>query len=93
MADCSGLRERVKEEPGAKDESEGLQKQEEETPEDSDHFILCNDVYLTMFYVTTFLTDFQDGDCIKKWIVRRANLDALDKAVYLWFVQQRCKEP
>ena len=35
MADCSGLRERVKEEPGAKDESEGLQKQEEETPEDS----------------------------------------------------------
>ena len=37
MADCSGLRERVKEEPGAKDESEGLQKQEEETPEDSDH--------------------------------------------------------
>ena len=32
----------------------------------------------------TFLTDFQDGDCIKKKrIVRRANLDALDKAVYL----------
>ena len=42
----------------------------------------------------TFLTEIQDGDCIKKkWIVRRANLDALDKAVYLWFVQQRCKEP
>ena len=39
MADCSGLRERVKEEPGAKDESEGLQKQEEETPEDSDQLI------------------------------------------------------
>ena len=37
MADCSGLRERVKEEPGAKDESEGLQKQEEETPEDPNH--------------------------------------------------------
>ena len=42
----------------------------------------------------TFLTEIQDGDCIKKKrIVRRANLDALDKAVYLWFVQQRCKEP
>ena len=38
----------------------------------------------------TFLTEIQDGDCIKKKrIVRRANLDALDKAVYLWFVQQR----
>ena len=37
MADCSGLRERVKEEPGAKDEPAGLQKQEEETPEDSDY--------------------------------------------------------
>ena len=42
----------------------------------------------------TFLTEVQDGDCIKKRrIVRRANLYALDKAVYLWFVQQRCKEP
>ena len=43
----------------------------------------------------TFLTVIQDGDCInkKRQIVRRANLDALDKAVYLWFVQQRCKEP
>ena len=40
----------------------------------------------------TFLMEIQDGDCIKKrQIVRRANLDALDKAVYLWFIQQRCK--
>ena len=38
----------------------------------------------------TFLTEIQDGDCIKK---KRIVLDALDKAVYLWFVQQRCKEP
>ena len=40
----------------------------------------------------TFLTEIQDGDHIKRRIVTRANLDALDKAVYLWFVQQRCKE-
>ena len=40
----------------------------------------------------TVLTEIQDGDCTKKrQFVRRANLDALDKAVYLWFVQQRCK--
>ena len=40
----------------------------------------------------TFLTEIQDGDCIKRrCIVRRANLEELDKAVYLWFVQQRCK--
>ncbi len=39
-----------------------------------------------------FLTEIQDGDCIKKRrIVRRANLEELDKAVYLWFFQQRCK--
>ena len=36
-----------------------------------------------------FVTEIQDGDCIKKrCIVRRANLEELDKAVYLWLVQQ-----
>ena len=40
----------------------------------------------------TFLTEIQEGHCIKKRrIVRRTNIDALDKAVYLWFVQQCCK--
>ena len=40
----------------------------------------------------SFLTEVQEGDCIKKRrVVRRADLDKLDKAVYLWFVQQRCK--
>ena len=36
----------------------------------------------------TFLTEIQDSNCIKKRrIVRRADLEALDKAIYLWFVQ------
>ena len=39
-----------------------------------------------------FLKEIEDGSCVKKRrIVRRANLEDLDKAVYLWFVQQRCK--
>ena len=51
------------------------------------HDIVKNEVK-----IQTFLTDIQDSDCIKKRrIVRRADLEALDKAVYLWFVQQRCK--
>ena len=34
-----------------------------------------------------FLAEVQEGDCVKKrQIVRRANLEELDKAVYLWFV-------
>ena len=38
----------------------------------------------------TFLTEVQDGDSIKKRrIVRRSDYDELDKAVFLWFVQQR----
>lgn len=42
--------------------------------------------------LTTFLTEIEDGACVKKRrIARRADLEKLDKAVYLWFVQQRCK--
>ena len=42
--------------------------------------------------VQTFLTEVQDSDSIKKRrIVRRSDYDELDKAVFLWFVQQRCK--
>ena len=34
-------------------------------------------------------TEIENGDCIKKWnVVRRADFPELDKAVYLWFVQQ-----
>ena len=51
-----------------------------------------HDIVKNQAKLQTFLTEIQDGDCIKKRrIVRRANLEALDKAVYLWFVQQRCK--
>ena len=39
-----------------------------------------------------FQKEIKDGDCIKKRkTVKKADLLALDKAVYLWFVQQRCK--
>ena len=42
--------------------------------------------------LTAFLTEIEDGACvIKRLIARRADLEKLDKAVYLWFVQQRCK--
>ena len=42
--------------------------------------------------VQTFLTEVQYGDSIKKRrIVRSSGYDELDKAVFLWFVQQRCK--
>ena len=51
-----------------------------------------HDIVKNKAKLQTFLTEIQDGDCTKKrWIVIRANLDALDKAVYLWFIQQRCK--
>ena len=36
-----------------------------------------------------FQKEIEDGDCIKKRkTVKKADLLALDKAVYLWFVQQ-----
>ena len=39
-----------------------------------------------------FQKEIRDGDCIKKRkTAKRADLSELDKAVYLWFVQQRCK--
>ena len=39
-----------------------------------------------------FQKEIKDGDCIKKRkTVKKADLLALDKAVYLWFIQQRCK--
>ena len=51
-----------------------------------------HDIVKNKVKLQTFLTELQDGDCIKKRrIVRRADLEELDKAVYLWFVQQRCK--
>ena len=53
---------------------------------------IVHDIVKNKAKLQTFLTEIQDGDCIKKRrIVRRANLDALDKVVYLWFVQQHCK--
>ena len=37
-----------------------------------------------------FGREIEDGDCIKKRkIARSADLHELDRAVYLWFVQQR----
>ena len=40
----------------------------------------------------TLLTEIQDGGCINnRRIVRRADLVPLEKAVYMWFVQLRCK--
>ena len=51
------------------------------------HDIVKNEAKLQQF-----MTEIEDGECIKKRrIVRRADLQELDKAVYLWFVQQRCK--
>ena len=39
-----------------------------------------------------FQKEISDGDCIKKRkTVKKADLFVLDKAVYLWFIQQRCK--
>ena len=39
-----------------------------------------------------FQKEIKDGDCIKKRkTVKKADLLALDKAVFLWFIQQRCK--
>lgn len=39
-----------------------------------------------------FQKEISDGDCIKKRkTVKKADLLVLDKAVYLWFIQQRCK--
>ena len=40
----------------------------------------------------TFLTEILEGECIKKRkVVRRSDFQELDKAVYLWLIQQRCK--
>ena len=50
-----------------------------------------HDIVKNKAKLQTFLTEIQDGDCTKGRIIRRPNLDALDKAVYLWFVQQHCK--
>lgn len=51
-----------------------------------------HDIMKNKTKLTTFLTEIEDGACVKKRrIVRRAHLEKLDKAVYLWFVQQRCK--
>ena len=38
-----------------------------------------------------FKKEIQDGHCVKKKTVKKTDLLALDKAVYLWLVQQRCK--
>ena len=36
--------------------------------------------------------EINEGDCIKKRkTVKRSDFTELDKAVYLWFIQQRCK--
>ena len=51
-----------------------------------------HDIMKSEAKLQTFSTEIQEGDCIKKRkIVRRSAFDELDKAVYLWFVQQRCK--
>ena len=39
-----------------------------------------------------FQKEIKDGDCIKKRKrLKKADLLALDKAVFLWFIHQRCK--
>ena len=51
-----------------------------------------HDIVKNKAKLQTFLTDIQEGDCIKKRkVVRRSDFQELDKAVYLWFIQQRCK--
>ena len=50
------------------------------------------DIIKNEYKLQTFLTEVQDGDSIKKRrIIRWSDYDELDKAVFLWFVQQRCK--
>ena len=39
----------------------------------------------------TFLTEIQAYDYIKRHIIRRANLEELDKTAHLWFIRQCCK--
>ncbi len=51
-----------------------------------------HDIIKSKAKLQTFMIEIEDGDCIKKRkIVRRADLHELDRAVYLWFIQQRCK--
>ena len=42
--------------------------------------------------IQAFHDEVQDMDGLKKRkIVRRADLEKLDRAMYFWFIQQRCK--
>ena len=60
---------------------------EYDTPKSTVH-----DIVKSKEKLKAFLKEIEDGSCVKKRrIVRRANLEDLDKAVYLWFVQQCCK--
>ena len=53
---------------------------------------MAHDIVKSESKLRSFMKEIEDGDCIKKRkIVRRADLDLVDKAVYLWFIQQRCK--
>ena len=51
-----------------------------------------HDIVRNQDKLQTFHSEVQDAEGLKKRrIVRRADFDKLDKAVYLWFVKQRCK--
>ena len=51
-----------------------------------------HDIVKSQAKLESFQKEVEEGDCVKKRkIVRRANYEELDKAVYLWFVQQRSK--
>ena len=51
------------------------------------HDIVKNEERLQVFQ-----KEVTDGDCIKKRkTMKKSVLTELDKAVYLWFIQQRCK--
>ena len=51
------------------------------------HDIVKNEERLQVFQ-----KEVTDGDCMKKRkTMKKSVLTELDKAVYLWFIQQRCK--
>lgn len=51
-----------------------------------------HDIVKSYEKLKSFQGEVQEAESLKKRrIVRRADLDKLDKAVYLWFVQQRCQ--
>ena len=51
-----------------------------------------SDIVKSKAKLEEFQTEIDDGDCTKKpRVVRKSDFPELDRAVYLWFVHQRCK--